>query len=308
MADEILTESGTNEVEFLEFYIGSQSFAVNVAKVVQIIPYDNKKVTPTAMTPDAVLGSLLWRDRTIDLFDMQAALHRKEERNTERPIILVTNFNNVTSGFYIDGVERIHRLSWDEIRPMDAIMDSHSPRFTGVITIGNKNVLLVDFEKILAELCPDLDETGSEAGLKRIAKKTDREDNRIVFAEDSGLIRRNMTRFLREAGYHVTEFENGALALDYVTKKKKEAAENGEEITKYIDLVITDIEMPRMDGLTLCRRIKKDLKLGDLPVLIFSSLINEQMAVKCKEVGADAYVSKPRSEKLINQVDEMLLA
>ena len=306
MSQKILTESGTNEAEFLEFGLGSQSFAINVAKIVQIIPFREEELTRTVGTPDSVLGSLLWRNQTIDLIDLKRTLNFTAEEDSERSIVLVTNFNNITSGFRIDGVTRIYRAGWDSIIPVDASLNKYSPRFTGMICIEERIVLLVDFEKIIFDLCPDTEEAVDLSALA-LKRKLKREDNQIVFAEDSTLIRTNISKILQRAGYKVFAFEDGQKAYDYITQIHQQFgdSEHGDDFP--IDLLVTDIEMPQMDGLTLCRKVKKMETLSDLPVLIFSSLINEQMIVKCREVDANAYVTKPGSEDLINKIDEMLL-
>ncbi|MBU2643542.1 chemotaxis protein [bacterium] len=306
MSTEILTESGTNEAEFLEFYINQKSFAINVAKVIQIISFDDELLTRTAGGPPSVMGSLLWRDHTIDLINLSQALKDGDDLSSERPVVLVTNFNDMTAGFRISGVNRIHRVNWNDIQPMDAVLDRYSPRFTGTLTIEGKNILLVDFEKLLSELFDNNEEAEINKELIRSSREAQRKDKRIVFAEDSVLIRKNLQKYLTAAGYQVNVHENGQSAWDHITRLKN-STEAGTDMAEVVDLVITDIEMPQMDGLTFCRKIKEDKRLAKIPVVIFSSLINDQMAIKCREVGADAFLSKPRTKDLIVKIDEMLL-
>lgn len=306
MSTEILTDSGTNEAEFLEFYLDRQSFAINVAKVVQITLFEDQDLTRTTGSSESVMGSLLWRDHTIDLIDLSLALNNKEGELSERSVALITNFNNITCGFRVSGVNRIHRVSWSEIQPMDAVLDRYSPRFTGTLTIEGKNILIVDFEKLISELLVNDEEADLRIELNRKNEETRRNKLKIVFAEDSALIRTNMEKYLKIAGYQVKAYENGQAAWEYVHKLKQSTAE-GIRMAEIVDLIVTDIEMPQMDGLTFCRHIKEDQHLSGIPVVIFSSLINEQMAQKCKEVGADAYLSKPRSKELILKIDEILL-
>ncbi len=307
MSTDILTESGTNEAEFLEFYLNNQSFAINVAKVIQITSFNDQELTRTAGGPDSVLGSLLWRDHTIDLIDLSAALNSVEDDQSEKSVVLITNFNNMTCGFRIDGVNRIHRISWNNIQPMDGMLDRYSPRFTGTLTIEDKNILLVDFETLLSELFFDDEEADLKKELSQESREEQREGFNIVFAEDSALIRNNMLKYLKLAGYQVKAFENGKAAWDYVHELRY-ATEDGKTVADSVSLIITDIEMPQMDGLTFCRKIKEDQWLSEIPVVMFSSLINEQMALKCEEVGANDYLSKPRSKELILKVDEILLS
>ncbi len=306
MLNEILTESGTNEVEFLEFYLNQQSFAINVAKVIQIITFNDEDLTRIPGGPDSMLGSLLWRDHTIDLIDLSLALNNVEEESLERTVVLITNFNDMTCGFRINGVNRIHRVSWNSIQPMDKVLDRYSPRFTGTLTIDEINILLVDFEKLVSELFQDHEEVEIKNELSPKNRAGQRSAKNIVFAEDSALIRNNMMNYLKTAGYQVQAHENGKSAWDHLDKLKDTV---GEEINmaEIINLIITDIEMPQMDGLTFCRKIKEDGQLSEIPVVIFSSLINKQMAIKCEEVGADGYLAKPKSKDLIKKIDDILL-
>ncbi len=306
MESDILTESGTNEAEFLEFYLNNQSFAINVSKVVQIIPYNDDSLTRTAGGPESAMGSILWRDHTIDLIDLCLALNYEEVEVPEQSVVLVTNFNNVTCGFRIKGVNRIHRVNWNAIQPMDTLLDRYSPRFTGSITIEGKNILLVDFETLISQMFTDEEAAGIKKILSEESAAELRKGMRIVFAEDSNLIRKNLVKYLKMAGYDVNEFENGQSAWDYVSGLKSSAKE-GVEITDVVNLIVTDIEMPKMDGLTFCRKIKEDEQLSKIPVVIFSSMINEQMAIKCNEVGANGHLAKPQSKELIQKIDEILL-
>lgn len=306
MESEILTESGTNEAEFLEFYLNDQSFAINVAKVIQIIPYDEQDLTRTAGGPESALGSILWRDHTVDLIDLCSALRYKEVESPTQPVVLVTNFNNITCGFRVKGVNRIHRVNWNDIQPMDTLMDRYSPKFTGSITIEENNILLVDFENLVSKMFAaenDMETQKTEGGESDAERRA---GMNIVFAEDSGLIRNNLVQYMKTAGYEVHAHENGQTAWDYVNGLRNQLSEGGN-ITDMINLVVTDIEMPKMDGLTFCRKIKEDEQLSKIPVVIFSSMINEQMAVKCKEVGADDYLAKPRSKELVQKIDEILI-
>lgn len=306
MAQKILTESGINEMEFLEFQLGEQSYGINVEKLLQIIPYKQNLVTATPGTAESVIGSLLWRDQTIDLIDLTIALKEPRENIDDRSVVLVTKFNNLISGFWIDSVRRIHRISWKEIKAFDDTLNKYEPRFTGMVCVEDRIILLVDFEKIVFDLNPELTEE-SIAKEAEQQKKQKRNECNIIFAEDSNVIRDSITEYLNKAGYRIRSFENGQKAFDYANGLLDDSTNTEGEFQIPFDLLITDIEMPQMDGLTLCRQIKKSDRMKNLPVLIFSSLINDQMINKCKEVDANAYITKPGSKDLLKKVDELLL-
>ena len=311
---EILLESGTNEMEILTFILGGQVFGVNVAKVQSIVPYDEKLVTRMPEAQEAMEGMLLYRQRTIPLIDLKRALQVRSsgdgpgtdadngpgEGASDREVIIVTEFNNTTNSFKVDGVNRIHRLSWKDFVPMGDFLSRSGAGIIGSINIEDSEILIVDMEMILSTIIPDLAfEEASDETLAAAGKK-DREDIRIFFAEDSVIIRKNVIRILADTGYKaVTAFDNGQAAWKALT------APDAREQQPHI--IISDIEMPGMDGLTLCRRIKADVAGEEIPVVMFSSLINDQMITKCNAVGADGYVTKPEMNKLVAILDELCL-
>lgn len=306
MGSDILLDTGTNEVEILEFILGEQSFGINVAKVMQIIAYDETKFTVLPEENKAILGVLLWQGRTISLIHLGHALKRQDHGSPPRPIVLVTRFNEVTNGFLVSNVNKIHRVSWEMITPISPVLSGHSSNITGSVNIAGQDILLVDFEYLVASLFPGvrMDHNLEDAPVGREAQ---RQDMRIVFAEDSTFIRENIVTLLAKVGYYqVTAFENGQDAFEYIRGLQRKADQEREPITAAVDLVITDIEMPKMDGLTLCRKIKQELHLDELPVVLFSSLIDEQMSLKCREVGAAAYTCKPKISELIELLDKLL--
>lgn len=306
MAQEILLDTGTNEVEILEFFLGKQSFGVNVAKVMQIVALDELKFTAVPDRSASYLGVVLWHGKTIPFIDLSVALRRGKEERPERPVVLVTKFNDVTNGFLISGVNYIHRVGWDQIDPASSIIENNSTTITGSVHIEDRDILLIDFEYIVAELFPETKMTHrmEEAHLK---ENLLRDEVKLVFAEDSTFIRRNVTALLAEVGYrHVQTFENGLDAYEYLRDLKKKADAAGTELTDFVNLVVTDIEMPKMDGLTLCKKLKKELHFDTVPVAIFSSLINDQMGLKCKEVGADVFSTKPKINELVSMIDSLL--
>lgn len=306
---DILLESGTNELELLTFLLGNQSFGLNVLKVQSILQYDPSSFTRIPKSHHALIGMMLYRGRTIPLIDLSAVLDLENKNsNNEKQIVIVTEFNNVVNGFLVDGVNRIHRLNWGDFVPLNMSIGNNSDSITGSIQIDEAEVMVVDLEYILSVISPGLvignisDETLNKSGSES------REDVRIFFAEDSGTIRNNVIRILKKSGYeNVRDFENGQKAFDALVEMRDKADAQGTDDTLLPHVMISDIEMPQMDGLTLCRRMKGDSKLKQITVIMFSSLINKQMVDKCESVGADSYITKPEMDKLICMLDEMCL-
>lgn len=305
---EILLESGTNELELLTFLLGNQSFGLNVLKVQSIMQYDPSSLTKIPKSPHTLMGMLLYRDRTIPLIDLSAALDLKNRNdNNKKQIVIVTEFNNVVNGFLVDGVNRIHRLSWSSFVPLTTAIGNVSDSITGSIQIDGTEIMVVDLEYILSVISPNLAISNISYETLNSTRSESREEVRIFFAEDSGIIRNNVIRILKKSGYgNVRDFDNGQKALDTLMEISNKVDTQGEE-DDLPHVVISDIEMPQMDGLTLCRKIKDNSKLKQITVIMFSSLINDQMINKCKSVGADSYITKPEMDKLVSMLDKMCL-
>jgi len=304
---EILLESGTNEMEIIEFYLGQQPFGINVHKLREIIPYDPSAVTKLPDVHESMLGTLLLRGHTIPLIDIRRHIEaRSVEKDVEtRRVVLVCEFNDLTNGFLVDGVNQIHRVSWEQVQPMSVFLDQYRPRFTGSIQIDQREILILDLEHVVAEIDPEAGMAYDGAqGASEVATPETRRQKLLMLAEDSAIIRAGIKKVLSASGYeNLQVFDNGKDCYDAIRALKEEY---GPDLKKVLNLVISDIEMPKMDGLTLCRQVKESMGMKELKVIMFSSLINEQMALKCDQVGADGYVTKPQIPELVDMVDHLV--
>ncbi|MBF0452323.1 MAG: chemotaxis protein CheV [Candidatus Magnetomorum sp.] len=307
---EILLESGTNELEIAEFILGHQSFGINVAKIREFVPYDPAQVTKVPNSPKSMVGVFLLRGRTIPLIDLNTHLGRQKSLDSERPVVLVTEFNTLVNGFIIDAINQIHRLSWSDVKSLNPILKKHTTRFTGTVSVKEKEVLIIDLEYIVTEIFPE-----RMRGLTQLNESSNAEEDiisrrasgQIVIAEDSGMIRNMITKTIGAAGYtNLRSFDNGETAYLYIKSTKEKAEQNGKKLMDYLSLAVSDIEMPRMDGLTVCRNVREELNEKIFPIVIFSSLINEQMAIKCRSVGANAHVTKPQMGELVDIMDNLI--
>ncbi len=310
---EILLESGTNELEIIEFYVGTQPLGINVQKLKEIIPFDESTLTVVPQSHPAVLGTLLLRGATIPLVDLKKYLNQRvksQESEEARSVVMVCEFNHRINGFKVEGVNQIHRISWSSVEPMAPILNQFGPRFTGSIHIGEREILLLDLESIVGELDPEsvLDEPEETVTVAQDPGKLERRRQaKILMAEDSSIIRSGIEKVLHEAGFDQLEvFVDGDKCYQRILQLKKQADDAGKDIKDYLKLLISDIEMPKMDGLTLCRKVKEELNYKHVPVVLFSSLINPPMEVKCDSVGADNYASKPELTKLIALIDQYI--
>jgi two-component system, chemotaxis family, chemotaxis protein CheV len=295
----ILLESGTNEMELLTVLVDNQPFGMNVAKVKSIQQYKPELVTTLPEAIPGVAGMFLYRNKTIPLLDLAKILEIELKKDFEREIVVVTEFNNAINCFKVQGVKRIYRLSWKDFSPFDSTFESNA-YCTGSVHLEDSEILVLDLEHILSEIFPDLviEDVRSEALKKK--DSISRKQLEIIFAEDSPTIRRGVILALKNAGFeNIADFTNGEQALAYIMERYK--AENRHSLENVV--LISDIEMPRMDGLTLCRSIKQDPDLNTIHVIMFSSLINSQMVAKCEKVNADRYVTKPETNQLIQILD-----
>lgn len=310
---EILLESGTNEMEIIEFYVGSQPLGINVQKLKEIITYDESALTVIPESLPAMLGVLMMRGSTIPLIDLRDHLNQRQSDDLTadaKPVVLVCEFNHRINGFKVDGVNQIHRISWSDVKPLAEFIDQYRPRFTGSVNIEGREILILDLEYIVGEFDPESvlgkhEDNEDEDGQAQLSAK--RQEMKILMAEDSSVIRSNLEKVLNGAGFTDLEvFADGDACYQRILELKQQADDTGDDIGQHLNMLISDIEMPKMDGLTLCRKLKEGLGCKHIPVLLFSSLINPPMEVKCDSVGADGYASKPEISKLIGMMNHFL--
>lgn len=299
MNNNILLESGTGEVELLEFVISNKFYAINVIKVKEVMEVNAGSVTKLPVSHPAIAGLLLSRGEIITLIDLKYVLEKQHKTENKFKVILC-EFNKVKVAFNIDDIVGVHRIKWQQILKPDDI--SINSMVIGNILFNNKIVLLLDFEKIVTDISPS---TGiSEDRIVNVDYK-DRSNIKLVMADDSPLIRRLLKDTLTKAGFqNLRIFDDGKQALDYLEDIFRE---KGEKFTEDAQILITDIEMPQMDGLTLTRKIKEHTIMRKLPVIIFSSLITGELKHKGESVGADAQLSKPEIGELVDVVDKFLI-
>ncbi|MBF0297358.1 MAG: chemotaxis protein CheV [Oligoflexia bacterium] len=304
--DKILLESGTNEVEMMEFFINNQVFAVNVAKVQSLILYDEKQLTPLTDAPRYLRGLILIRELSLPLIDLNFVLKIEERKDIARRIIIVMSFNNLVVAMLVDGVIGISRINWSKFSPINEYNANTPQMYIGNYIRHGKNILILDCEKIVAEIfpCTNIEHA---ATINNVTNKDARSHIKIVHIDDSSTVRSLISKVLKQAGYSsITSYNNGQEAYENFKRLHEFIVKNDKNINEKIDIIIIDIEMPQMDGLTLCRKIRDEFGWTHIPVIMFSSLIDEQMKIKCESVGATTQVSKPEIHTLISIMDRMM--
>ena len=295
----ILLESGTNELELLEFMVGNQFYGINVAKIRELCPF--QAPTPVPNAHEFIEGIFMPRDMLITVIDLCKALGMPSSVNTENDMYIITNFNRLHTAFHVQKVVGIHRVSWEDIaKPDSTIAASGKGVATGIAKVDDKIIIVLDFEKIVSEINP---ETGLKLSEVDAMGERSRHDCPILLAEDSPLLLEMLKKCLTRAGYtHLIPTTNGKEAWNVLDRLMKDGAVIGEDIA----CVITDIEMPQMDGHHLAKLIKTDERFDGMPVVIFSSLVNDEMRRKGEALGVDAQLSKPEIGKLVRQLDLLL--
>lgn len=298
METNILLESGTNELEILEFCVGNQHYGINVAKVKEILPYQMPTMVPNSHP--SIEGIFMPRNEIITVVSLFKSLNIIDNGLTGKDMMVVTNFNQLSIGFHVSSVLGIHRVSWEDITKPDVTLNTNGAGVaTGIIKLGEKLIIILDFEKIVADVCP-----ATSLKIEDVKNLGARERNLkpILIAEDSPMLEQLIKDCLIEAGYtNITITTNGQEAWNLLEKYREE-----DSIEQNVACVITDIEMPQMDGHRLTKLIKTDSALKELPVVIFSSLVNDEMKAKGKLLGANAQISKPEIGILVQTIDQFL--
>jgi len=298
MDTKILLENGTNELEVLEFTLGGNSYGINVAKIKEIITY--QPVTPVPNAHPSIEGIFMPRDTMITAIDLRNCLGRGESE--PRGLFIITNFNKLDIAFHVENVLGIHRVSWrDIIKPDATISTTEESVATGIIKQSGKLIIILDFEKIVTDINPETGLKVSEIAELGVRKRS---DVPILIAEDSPLLNKLIVDSLKNAGYNnLIHTENGQKAYDVICQCKDDGT-----LKEHVRVLITDIEMPEMDGHHLTKLVKEDPETADIPVVIFSSLVNDEMKRKGAALGADAQLSKPEIGNLVRIVDGLVQA
>ena len=293
----ILLESGTNEIEIMEFTIDDNLYGINVAKVREIILSAPVKVMPHAHP--AVEGIFKPRDIVITVVDLPRYLSVDKEKSL-KDLFIVTNFNKMFIAFRVHTVVGISRISWTDIHKPDKTVSGGSEGVaTGIAQCGKDLVTILDFERIVAEIAPET--TIQMEEIDQMGPRS-RSTEPIWIAEDSILLSKMIEECLRKAGYvNLRMFPNGRELWEALNALPKTG-----RLFDHVALVITDIEMPQMDGHRLTKLIKSDPRFQPVPLIIFSSLISEEMRIKGRQLGADEQMSKPEIGHLVDVMDHLL--
>ena len=303
-----ILETGANELEIIDFRmyellddgsIYEWVLGVNVAKVREVIKRP-EKIVKSPGSPPEVEGIAKIRGEVVPIVNLARWMKIKEPENAGRYVIVMEFLREIV-GVIVHDAKRIRRIKWADIRkPPPSIEERLGGKIVGVIEIEDGNLLLLlDFEGILDELGM-IKIFGVE---EEVGEEVERTGHyRILILDDSPVARKIIRRILERDGHTVFEASNGLEALEFLNKLLEQAKEEGKDITDYIQLVISDIEMPGMDGLTFTKKVKEHPVLAKLPVIINTSLSDKATVDKAKFVNADAHLVKFDAPDLIKLV------
>jgi Chemotaxis signal transduction protein len=290
--------AGHNRLELLMFRLGDkQRFGINVFKVQEVI-----QCPPLTKVPHAhpvVRGVATLRGKTITIMDLAQAIGRRPITDTSQAYIIVTEYNRAVQGFLVSGVDRIVNMNWEEILPPPK--GTGHNYMTAVTRVDNDLVEIIDVEKVLAEVI-HIDETVTSSIIADNRNTLGERHHRVLVADDSSVARNQIKRTLDQLGVETVLVKDGREALE----RLRAMADSGTPIAEQLSMVISDVEMPEMDGYTLTTQIRSDNRLKDLYVILHTSLSGIFNNSLIEKVGADKFIAKFKPDELANAVIDRL--
>ena len=289
---------GENRLEILMFRLnGRQLFGINVFKVQEVLSCPRLTKLPNSHPSTRGLATI--RNKTIPVIDLAAAIGQRPLGDAVDNLIIITEYNGTVQAFMVSAVERIVNMNWQDIKAPPRGVGKNN-YMTAVTEVDDKLVEIIDVEKILAEI------VGANMHLEDTAQLRDKngEVMRFLVADDSMVARNQVQKTLEKIGIECVMTKTGKEALDFL----KARADEGLDMVNYFKLIISDIEMPEMDGYTLTSAIRADARLQGLTVMLHSSLsgeFNESMTLK---VNADKFIPKFKAEELVEEIKLLLVS
>lgn len=288
-------KTGSNEVRILEYNVGGISFGINILKVNKIVSKIESKISPPQSHP-AVTGVFEDRGRVIPIIDLARFLGLPEGDNSRNNKIIITEFFEISNGFLVDRVDWIHRFEWADVIDADGVLGNLDHRYIlGMVKPTEDHIiLLLDYETVIMDISPSLQKIDRK---QLNLSEFDGKGRQVLIAEDSNSVRAMLEAELDELGFKVVAVSDGVEALNTI----KLAPEG-------FDLVISDVEMPRMDGLALTMAIRSGEAKCDkeLPIIVYSSIGDVGMKARAEFLKASAHVTKLNIEELLNKIKDLM--
>ncbi|MGR3317266.1 MAG: chemotaxis protein [Candidatus Anammoxibacter sp.] len=305
-----MMEKAKTELRILEFQVDNADnegtisegfYGINVLKVQRIINMPDNVVQVPSAHP-SIMGIITTDETSIPVIDLTKSLQR-EVPGVQPSKVIITEFSGTLHGFAVHSVVRIHNIDWKDVDHPPELVANEKVYTISVVKLKEKVVLLLDFERIVSDINPELGIKEESIG----GTNPDRANKNILIAEDSKFIRNTLKQTLMNAAYNVTETVDGKEAFNKLEEYLLQVNATDKSINEFVDLIIADLEMPQMDGRQLVRKIKEDPGLQDTPIIVFSSLINEDYDKKREEMGVNAVIGKPKIKELVSMIDKLIL-
>jgi len=307
--DERTKLAGTNKMEILLFSLGKEEgmdheevYGINVFKVREVM--HKPKITKAPDMPNAIEGMVNLRGVTIPVINLATYCGITIENNKPPAIMIITEYNKNVQGFLVQSVDNIERLAWDDVKAPPPMMDSQRGGLVTAVTEIEKKglVMIMDVEKILADTAKFDDDENLFQGMPKINDQS----VTVLYADDSGVARKQVAKTMKKMGITGISAINGKDAWIKLNTIAEKAEAEGKPITDFLTLVLTDVEMPEMDGYVLTQNIKSDPRFKGIPVVMHSSLSSDTNMSMGEKVGADAYVAKFQPLELANTIIRLI--
>jgi two-component system chemotaxis response regulator CheV len=290
---------GQNRLELLMFHLnGRQRFGINVFKVREVLPCP--KLTAMPNRNPLVRGVAHIRGQAISIIDLSMATGGRALTDIQDRFVIISEYNRTIQGFLVEGVDRIININWEDVMPPPK-GTGRDAYLTAVTKVEDELIEIIDVERILADIMPanmDVSEEVANAPIN-VAK----EDLTILITDDSSVARNQIKRALQSLGITLEVKKNGKEALDYLKDKAKEV---GGLVHPHVPVLVSDVEMPVMDGYTLTAELKADPNLRDIHVILHTSLSGVFNQAMVKKVGADDFIAKFHPDELATAVQKWL--
>jgi len=289
--------AGENRLELLLFTLGGkQKFGINVFKVQEVIQCP--ELTRIASGDQMISGITNIRGKTITVLDLSKAIGSKPTENIEDSYVIVTEFNKTVQGFLVAGVDRIVNLEWANIKAPPKGLGKNN-FMTAVTQVDEELVEIIDVEKVLSKMIEV--STKLDREIEQVVQSVD-EPIKVLVVDDSSVARNQIKRTLEQMGIETVLANNGREGLNVL----KQMVEDGQPIKQKLNVIISDIEMPEMDGYTLTMEIRKHELLRDIPIILHTSLTGQFNSKMVEQVGADSFVPKFHAESLADEVKSFI--
>jgi two-component system chemotaxis response regulator CheV len=290
---------GQNRLELLLFTLGTdQLYGINVFKVKEAIPCP--RLTRLPHSHPVVRGAAHIRGMTISIFDLAMGIGGRPVEDLSKSFVIITEYNRSVQGFLVSGIDRIINTTWSDIMPPPKAAGDNT-YMTAITKFDGALVEIIDVEKVMAEVVGS-NETVSDELVEDYASQNAESPPHILVADDSSVARKQVERSMEQIGIKTTIVRDGKEALDQLISW----ADSGIDVSKHISLLVSDIEMPEMDGYTLTTEIRKDPRIAGIKILLHSSMSGTFNNNMVEKVGADKFIPKFSPDDLANTVQQLV--